>query len=236
MIYLSVCDDTKADAEWAENLLAETSRELGLDVEIHSFLSLEELLHAVKEEKQPIDMLFLDIEFGEENSLAAAGEIAALLPRCRIVFLTHYLSYALDVYEIPHLYFAVKEEFPQRIRKIFQAYFGSEREEKLPVTFGGKTEIIPLREILYIERSRRSCSIFTDSGTYKTAVYFEDLADKIKAPYMVRCHNSFVVNLQYVRQYSAEAFVLVNGTTVPISRMWRQKVRDRFQSWQEIWI
>lgn len=234
MIYLTVCDDDLTDLLRTGNLLSETSRMLGLDTLIQSFSALDHLLHAIREDHLRTDMLFLDIEFGEENSLMAAKEIAELLPNCQIVFLTNYMSYALDVYEVPHLYFAVKEEFPQRVASIFRMFFSS--EERIALTMGGTTDILSLREIYCVERIRRSSLIMTASGVQRTTIVFEELADRVRAPYMVRCHNSYLVNLQHVVRYRADAFVLTNGTSVPISRTYQKRVREQFRQWQEVWV
>ena len=87
-----------------------------------------------------------------------------------------------------------------------------------------------------MERGRRSSLITTEKGVRRTTISFELLLDRIRAPFMIRCHNSYLVNLKYVSQYRADSFVLTSGITVPISRTYQKRVREQFRTWQEVWL
>ena len=236
MIYLGICDDDKEYLDHAAEFLLSQAGEWRAEATVSAFTTLEELMGAAEDPAFRMDMLFLDIEFQEGNSLEAAKEFSSKHPRCHIVFLTNYLSYALDVYEIPHLYYVVKEEFPERIRKIFSAYFRDERNSRLTVSVGSTVHVIPLKDIFYIERMRLSSRIVTGEENLRATDLFETLTDKIQAPYMVRCHNSFMVNLRNMSSYRSDSFVMKDGTEIPVSRRYRDICLERFLKWQEVWI
>ena len=236
MIYLGICDDDKEYLDHAAEFLLSQAGEWRAEATVSAFTTLEELMGAAEDPAFRMDMLFLDIEFQEGNSLEAAKEFSSKHPRCHIVFLTNYLSYALDVYEIPHLYYVVKAEFPERIRKIFSAYFRDERNSRLTVSVGSTVHVIPLKDIFYIERMRLSSRIVTGEENLRATDLFETLTDKIQAPYMVRCHNSFLVNLQHVKKYQTGKFEMINGEEIPISRAYQKSVREYFNNWMDVWI
>lgn len=75
-------------------------------VEMYFFQNGSELL---KEEHPKMHILFMDIEMPGESGIDLAMEVNRKWPECRIIYLTNYWSYAMDVYETHHVYYIVKE-------------------------------------------------------------------------------------------------------------------------------
>ena len=236
MIHLAICDDEIQYLEQAKSLLQDAAEKLGMEAEILTLDSLDSLLQTAGNHEIRIDMLFLDIEFGEENCFAAAEKFAKLRPRCHIVFLTNYVSYALDSYDIPHIYYVIKDEFEDRMEKIFRAFFSREEDSRIAVKNGTGSELFDLREIYAIERLRRGSLVMTEKAVLKTTTLFEELCQKIRVPFLIRCHNSFLVNLQHVKQHRSNCFVLSDGKEIPISRQYQKTVKEQMRTWQEVWI
>ncbi len=236
MRHLGICDDDTVYLEKAAELIEAQAASFGLEITLHRFSDLTALLQAAEAGEYRLDMLFLDIEFGEMSSFETAKRLSELQPRCYIVFLTNHLSYVMDSYEIPHLYYVIKDEFPVRLEKIFHMYFDKEEHSRIRVSLGGETEFLEIPDIFAVERLRRGSLLHLNDSECRTSLLFDEVKDQMRVPYIIRCHNSFLVNLQHVQKYRINLFVLTNGTEIPISRAYQQPVRELFKKWQEVWI
>ena len=234
MLKIVVCDDDKVYLTEVTALLETYFKENGLDVSLAVCSSAAELLQMCGENEKP-DLCFLDIELGEENGIEAAKELNQLCPSCDIAFLTNYISYATDAYETEHFYYVLKEELPDRLEKIIKRYY--KENHFLAIHTARKEWLFDEREIVYMERGRRYCRIKTLDGTVsKLSVPFEEVAGRLEGPDFLRCHNSFMVNLRNMSSYRTEAFLMKDGTEIPVSRRYRDICLERFLKWQEVWI
>ena len=59
----------------------------------------------------------------------------------------------------------------------------------------------------------------------------DDLEQKIQHEDFLRCHRSFLVNMNHVKWLEKNAFRLHNGEAVPIGSTMTGKVKDQFMSW-----
>ena len=235
MLKIHICDDEKYHLEKTQEILNTFAREHQIQISVSATSSLKELEQYVFSEGNKPDILFLDIEFGQENSIHLAEEIGRRLPSCSIAFLTNYLSYATDVYSANHFFYVLKDELEFRMDAILKRYY--DRGQRI-LLHTKKTEwSFETNDIMYLERARRSCYVvLSDGESKKISLGFEDVAEKLHQPMFVRCHHSFIINLNYMQQYSSNAFVLKTGKEIPISRSYQKACHQVFLKWQEIWV
>ena len=71
-------------------------------------------------------------------------------------------------------------------------------------------------EIRYVESKGRTLHVhgYVNATTYAT---LESLA-KVLPDTFVRCHKSYLVNLEYVRAYTGDRLILVSGESIPVSQ------------------
>ena len=234
MLRVLICDDETAYLKEATSVLEGFFADHGLAATVETCPAVAELKKRFEETDKP-DLCFLDIEMGEQNGIEAAKELNLLCPSCDIAFLTNYISYATDAYETEHFYYVLKEELADRIGSIMKRYF--KENDRIVVKSGRKEWIFDQGDIIYIERGRRFCLIkTTDGNTRKISASFGDVADMLKGPDYLRCHNSYIIDLRNMRSYRTEAFVMKDGTEIPISRRYREICSERFLQWQKIWL
>ena len=234
MLKIVICDDEAAYLAKATEVLERFFKDHGLDAAVSGYVSVEELMKHCRDKEKP-DLCFLDIEMGNQNGIDAAKELNKLCPSCEIAFLTNYISYATDAYETEHFYYVLKDELPDRLESIMKRYYKG--NTLFAVRSGRKEWLFDEREIIYLERGRRFCRIKTlDGNDEKMSVSFEEVANRLDGPDFLRCHNSFKINLRNMSCYRTDAFVMKDGTVIPISRRYRDSCLERFLKWQEIWI
>lgn len=242
MLQIGICDDDKIFLKKAKNCLQNLLGEKSLEAEIHLFDNAESLKKYIEQEDKALNILFLDIVFREntegKNGIFVGKSINRAIPRCQIIFVTNYNEYSMDVYEVEHRGFLVKDEFEKRLNRTFELLF--EQRKLLTVYSRGRQFTFAVADICYVERGRRISKIVTfDSNSENGQVVnisFEEMCTRIKGRNFVRCHNGYLVNLQEVRTYTPEGFCMSNGEFIAISRRYRNTVRDHFLEWQQEWM
>ena len=233
MLTIHICDDDKAFLEKVQEILNSYAHDQQIQLKISVSSSLQELENCIFSDGNKPDILFLDIEFGQDTSLRLAEKIGRQLPSCSIAFLTNYISYATDVYSVNHFYYVLKDELAGRLDAILKRY--QECSRRIILHTKKMEWCFEADDIMYVERDRRCCYInMPDGDSKKITLSFEEAAEELHAPMFVRCHNSFIVNLNYLQRYSANAFVLKNGKEIPISRSYQKACHQAFVKWQEV--
>ncbi len=75
-----------------------------------------------------------------------------------------------------------------------------------------------LDEILYIESSVRKLRLVCPEQTIEFYGKIGDLEEQLSEDSFVRCHKSYLVNLEYLRAYDAKSVTLLDGTIIPVSK------------------
>lgn len=226
---IGLCDDTR---EWYLHFRQVLSGFLDNEGETADFLYFPDAVSLLANSRE-MDVLFLDICLDTDlDGICLAGHINEKQRQCQIVYLTNYLSYAVDVYRTEHSYFVLKEQFSQRLEDIFRKLRSCRWQDTLcfSVLNGGMVVLRPA-EIHYFERVLRTTKIVTDFGVYLIRNKLNDLEKVLPDREMLRCHNSYIVNLAYVREMCRGCFLLRDHTEIQISRNYARPVKEKFIRW-----
>ena len=235
MLNIHICDDEKNYLVKAQEILNSFAQDRQIQIAVSVTSSLNELEKYIFSDGNKPDILFLDIEFEQDTSIHLAEKIGRQIPSCSIAFLTNYLSYATDVYNSNHFYYILKDELERRLDAILKRYY--DRRQKIILHTKKMEWCFEADDIMYVERARRCCYIVLSNFEIKKILLnFEDVAEEFHLPMFLRCHNSFIINLNYIQLYTSNAFVLKNGKEIPISRSYQKDCQKMFLKWQEIWV
>ena len=97
-------------------------------------------------------IMFMDIEMSDENGIDLAMEVNRKWPKCQVVYLTNYWSYAMEVYETRHVYYIVKEKFEEKLSGVLEKAIEQLRKQNRRVALqchGGVKASLKLDDILY---------------------------------------------------------------------------------------
>lgn len=236
-IALNICifDDSLEHAEHARECIAAYASEQMLQGEIRVFTREEDLL-AYAAQGQALDLLFADIDLGQDSrsGLDVVRAFQALQPDCAVVYLTSYLSFATEVYETPHLYFVLKSELVRRLPAVMDKVVGKKKTGvSLPLYIKRKDyeTIINPADILYCERQGRKTLIVTAQESIAVYQKLSDLMARLDPREFVRCHTSYIVHLRHVTKFHRTSFTMSNGQTIPISRGNYADTKRRFSEY-----
>lgn len=178
----------------------------------------------------PIDILSYDVDEGDEVR-ERMERIAHTLPNCRIFLLSESEKHAVFGYSIRaagYLLLPFDEEeffsvFASLLREKIQA-----KEQFLPVKINGVWSQVNTRHITHLESRGHNLIFHLNNGKQlKAAAGFRDYQSLLDLnTSFLRCHKSYMVNLQYVQEWEMERFTLTDGGEVNISRPYRQMARS----------
>lgn len=187
------------------------------------------------------DLAFLDIELNDTkhisskkieddfNGIIAAQKATFYCPNIQIIFISQYLNYVSSVYETQHTYFIYKPELSHYLKPAVEKALSSlenNHPQILHITWNRESYYVVTSQIIYCERVLRTTVICTSTGLFNTSKKLDELLSELDN-HLVRCHRSFVVNLNYLSSFNDTSLHLTTGTVIPISRTYLHTVRDK---------
>lgn len=182
------------------------------------------------------DVLFVDVQMPGATGLDVIREAGVdVVPV--VVFTTAFAEYALPAFEVHALDYLLKpfsdERFDAVMRRVTRSL-----EQARPVTVdanraltirdGGRTFVIPIRDIDWIEAEDYCVRIHAGDRHMLVRRSLQSLLEDLGAGF-ARVHRSSIVNLARVREVQPldsgdQQIVLADGATVRMSRNFREAV------------
>ena len=232
---INICDDDRIFLDYLYKQVEQAFSDKE-DVEIYK-LAPEELLQQIEGNVSslPCDILITDIDLGDLNGIQLARKINEINPACLIIFVSNYINYATEVYDVDHIYFVLKTDTELRLPKALQKAFEAFHESKaniMTVSYQGVEHIIALSDILYVEAMGRYLYIHTDKESFKCIKSLKAIVPELDDSF-AKSHKSYIINLKYIKSLSRNSCTLINGTAISISNTYNkefQKVYMRYIS------
>ena len=233
MLKIAVCDDDPVHLERAVSLVNGSLEQENIKYSVQPFPSASVLLSEVEKNGYSPDIAVLDIEMEGEDGITLAKKLNQILPLCRIIFLTGYLDYAMDVYSAEHIWFVVKSTadryFKEAMNKALQTLNSQNSVQSvIVVRQKGSSIAVPLERIRYISKVGRKSCVFTADGEYSDTRRPAFLIPEHLQSHFIRCHQGYWVNIRMIRELDHDEFVLTDGSRIPLSRGFREEARKRF--------
>lgn len=230
MYATAIVDDNRQHAEDLRDLLCAGPHADELAVEVYdSAAAFEQVAH-----KRLPDLLFMDIVLdGPDASPASANgidEVARLVAgsATQVIYMSAYDAYHTQVYRTPHACYLRKPLQKDDVEAALDAalhHLALRSEKPLRFHVHGAERVVRPQEILYVESDLRLVRVHLRGEVLEAYGKLSEVA-QILPDRFVRCHQSFLVNLDYVAGLEAAALRLVDGSELPVSRRNRAAVRD----------
>ncbi|PLR91615.1 LytR/AlgR family response regulator transcription factor [Bacillus sp. T33-2] len=174
---------------------------------VFSTLSAEEAYEHIK--KDSIDLLIADIEMPNLSGYELADIIHSYALNISVIFVTGNSGYAVHAFELNvHDYIMKpypKERLVKSIERLMEKTKATEMVGRLFLKQKNDIHIIQKKDIIFIERSGRSTTIYTKSGPIKTYQTLNELEGELRERDFLRAHRSFIINIHYVKNFSLYA-------------------------------
>ncbi len=135
-------------------------------------------------------------------------------------------EYVYDAFEVEAFDFICKPIEEIRLHKTLNRAFKKLGKNKsLFIQTMNWCKSVKLDDIYYCEVINRKIYLRTQNGVIEYYCRLEDTEKQLDYRF-VRCHRSYLVNLDYLLECTNGQIILENGEHVPTSRLRHQDVRD----------
>lgn len=231
MLHIAVCDPNASHRAALCDALEKLLFDSG-DCRFACFSSGEALL-----EKQgaadSFQLVFLEIRLeGALNGLETAGRLRYRSPNTDIIFLTRAAEYIGAGYRYHAFDFLVKPVPMARLQETVGRYL-EERLRRpadfLNVSIQRRSVQLPLHQIYYLESKRRKIVVHLREETVEFYGRLDQLEELLAPSGFIRCHQSYLVNLSYIRQMDSTSLTLTQGCSLPVSRPYLKSLRSALE-------
>lgn len=230
MLHIAICDDDKATVESHKNIAENYLKDCGSIGKIETYITSNNLLYDITEDKLFFDLILLDIEMPGSTGMEIAEKIKPYLPNVKIIFITSHIEYAIDAFELSIFRYVPKSDIDKRLpAAIRDAIKLIELEDGKTYTIqtNSRLEKIPYREIYYIERDGKNASITAVSGISRVRKSLQQVYSELGADEFIFIDRGCIVNMIHIMQIREGMAVLKNGEALPISRSHLQEVKEQ---------
>lgn len=227
MYRVAICDDEPDILQWLEETL---NNEYGTRLSISTYKSAAAFLEEMNAcDNSKTDIILMDIKLQDANGIEV---LKSLQEKCKakIIFITGYLDYAQDIFKVNPSYLLKK---PLEVSALFEAMnkvmkiIEEEDRESYTVLFQGNVTRVKLQDILYFESEKRKIILHSRQGTIETYKKLNEVERELEKTFL-RCHQSFLVNMNEIERFGSNVIEMYGGKKVPISRAKFKDARDKF--------
>ena len=160
-------------------------------------------------QRQEFDLALLDIHMPGADGLALTRSLQALAHPPAVVFVTAHVEHAVQAFELEAVDYLTKPVRLERLQVALQkaerfiqnrasAALANETQETLVIQERGRTERVPLHQVVYFKAELKYITVRTTVRSYIMDGALNDLEEKYSAQY-VRIHRNALIARRAVR-------------------------------------
>ena len=238
MFRIAICDDESLFAEELKELLSGYMMEKGLVFEIDIYGSGEALIE-LGIEVIKYTAVFLDINMEKIDGIKAAEKIREVSREVLIVFVTAHVNYSLEGYRFDVVRYLLKGnvDFQSMVNECVDALMDKLNYSVAKREFDFKEGVreISLERLLYVESNLHKLEFHVMEDDLKIYTMYETLnalENKLGAKDFVRIHQSYLVNIKYVKNVVRYKVILTKGIELVIPKARYTYVKEQFILYQ----
>ncbi|MDD6302054.1 MAG: LytTR family DNA-binding domain-containing protein [Bacillales bacterium] len=212
-----IVDDNKNDQDKLSSCIQKFYESIEDTCEISCFFDGVEML---KHFNNRFDMIFLDIDMPGIDGISVAKKIREIDEDVVIIFVSNLPQFALKGYEVAALDFIVKPydyaNIEHRLKRANRIRIHKE-VEPLILKVSSKTEIVPLKTILYVEKDANYIIFHTENDQYTVRGSLADFETVLLNNNFSYCVKGVIVNLSKVIKIANDS-VYIKDISLPLSR------------------
>lgn len=219
VITVAFCDDDKYVLEKLERDCRSYFEEKGLELQMDVADSGEKMLFKCKGEE--INLAFIDIEMPEMSGFELADYLRLCIRMERLVFVTNKDDLVHESINYQPFGFVRKSRWEEELFRTLNRFYKEmlENNAKITVHLRKKETLdISICEIRYIEIISHTLSIYRKGSIIRIRESMRSIEEQLKEHYFIRIHQGYLVNARYIRKFTKNECILVDGESLPVSR------------------
>lgn len=237
MIQIVLCDDNPCFLETLRQEIRNILKQHKTDAAIHVFQNPDGIPEHILSSGE---IFFLDIDFPDKEctGIQIARKIRKLRMDSILIFITNFIAYAPEGYEVQAFRYLLKSEIHPKLESYLMQAISRLRteQESIQLNISGEPITLLLKEILYVESQGHTAVIHVSrQGVHKTYRFYASLTSleqSLSPRGFLRIQKSFLVNMRRLKRYQCTGAVLDEGTVLPVSEKNYGKQKQQFLLWK----
>ena len=233
-IRIACCDDEKQQLELYKTMFTNIEMRQDIKLNVEYFLSGNFMLERFQSEKNPFDLVYLDMDMDEKSGLDLAKEIRQNYHSdCLILFLTNYPKYMQNSFDVRAFQYMIKpvqfDEFEKKFNEA-RKYLEKDDKNRVVLKIDDDNVVFFTNEIYYIEKEKSSKQflVYLEDKCVVAKGVLSAIENQLLEQHFMRTHRSYLVNMKHIRRIQKNDLVLSNGNLVPISRRKEKELKQQF--------
>ena len=226
-------DDDRSIIEQLSSLINDWAADRAVNIDL---ITKNDLSEIVPDEVSCFDLIILDVLIGDENGIEFAKTLRSLGSHAMITFISNYSQYAINGYSahaISYLLKPLKKEIIYSLLDDSLSNTVSTLNNNIHVSQNGKDIFISPDSVIYIESFRNQVTIHMTDREESFNISISDIEKQLINTSLMRCHRSYIINLNYVREISHyDVFLYGIDSPISLSRNLVNDVKSRLL-WKE---
>lgn len=231
---LLVCDD---DVQFARRLADRIQAQVALTDRWVKVDCLQNPATLPQEDLARYDVAFLDIDMEPFNGMELARRLRAARRDTILIFITNYIDYSPQGYEVQAFRYLLKSELEQKLEDYVDQALAAWYKERdlIRIRCEGEDIDIPSYTLVYVETTLRRLLLHLCNAprtTLRTRMTMRELSELLAARGFLRIHKSFLVNMAYIQKLQSTAAYLTDGTVLPVSSHNYTEIKKVYLQWK----
>jgi len=240
MISVGICDNIENDIENLKRQIELYFSNSSYPYKINVFKGLNELhkfySSSTSKKELGLDILFCNFCVNKGSGFKILKFIREFDDEVAIVGVCDDLSYIQESYDIWSLSYETKPIKTERLECIMKRFFkhsARKEEQGLIVKISSKYIKLFYDEICYIESQNTVLRIHMNNyEIIKTYGKLDDMEQEISNKRFLRCHKSFLINMDYIKIAEAYKFTTIFGDSVSIKQREASSIKRNFYEYK----
>lgn len=230
-MYIAVCEDKSGERRQLISDLREELIRRKMNAQVLSYESGEALLSAAGH--IPFRIYFLDILLPGLNGVDAAKMLRSQNLEAAMVFITYSRDYFADGFEVGAVHYLVKPYSKMDLQEALNRCLRQvkEGERYIELMINRENQRILLSDLFWAESKDKVCYLHLKSGVCRSYLRLDELEQMLDDTRYLRCHRSFIVNLDYVSGSKHGFFLLPDGNEIPMRQADRVHFRTEYENY-----
>lgn len=222
---VAICDDEEIMRSDLKQKIDEYMKTHRQTVLFYEFSNGEELLSS----STPFDIIFMDYQMDGISGIETAEKLRENKINTTIIFLTSYSEVVFQSFEVSTFRFLLKPLDENKLFAALDDYIASlNKENRFLIKQSSAIYWVPFCEIIYFEAKNQYTTIRTTNQTYLYNDSISKAEELLPSDRFVRCHRSYIVNLEHIRNHTLTDIQFDNGERAIISRNYYKTFKSQY--------
>ncbi len=183
------------------------------------------------------DVAFLDVDMPQMSGIDLARKIHERWPNTVIIFITNYIQYAPDGYEVGAFRYLMKNQIKEKLIGYLDLAIKerTKRMRVITIKINGEHIDVPVSNILYLESNARIITMHLTGDARPMYQFYGNMADleqKLEIMGFLRVHKSYLVNMKYIEVFQCKRLEIKGGVLIPSSERKYSELKQRYLRWE----